>query len=286
MVITKVLEFTIAGIRLRINSPVELCIPQEMEPFFTPGIQPQVHYDVVVLDEPLTVDGTLVHTENGTDTYAQPAGWLRVYTYLEASDGSFAALRLGKDRHHTLYLPRSILSRFQTTNSLSPILGLDYVLMQADCLFLHSSLVRYQGKAVLFSGPSGIGKSTQAELWQTHLGAEILNGDKSCIAKRPDGLFACGSPYAGSSDIFLQEEAPLAGIVLLEHGITNQLSAVSLRVAFVLLYAQILGNTWDSEYTAHLCSLLEHILTQIPVVRLTCTPSAEAVELVRNAFFQ
>ena len=281
----KNIDFTIAGIDIRIVSPVPLAVPQEMQLFLSQIACPDVIYDVELIDTAICPIGSCVYSEAGTFNYVSENGWLRVYAYLEGPDGVQAGLRLRSNGQQTLYLPKSDLARYQSTNALSPILGLDYVMMQHNCMFLHSSLVRFQGKAVLFSGPSGIGKSTQADLWQKYLGAEILNGDKSCIAKRADGYFACGSPYAGSSDIFLPEDAPIAGIVLLKRGSENTLVPLSGRQAFVPLYAQLLANTWDSEYTAHLCELLDDLLARVPVYELTCTPDERAVMLVRDTLY-
>ena len=40
-------------------------------------------------------------------------------------------------------------------------------------MMLHSSAVEYQGKAYLFSGPCGVGKSTHTRLWQQVFGPEV-----------------------------------------------------------------------------------------------------------------
>lgn len=279
------IDFTIAGVNICIISPVALSVPREMQPFLASNTNPDVVYRVELIDEAISPVGPCVYHEAGTSTYADGNGWLRIYSYLEGPDGVQAVLRLCPNNAHILYLPKSDLPRYQTTNALSPILGLDYVMLHANCMFLHSSLVRYQGRAVLFSGPSGIGKSTQANLWKTHLNAEILNGDKSCIAKRTGGFYACGSPYAGSSDIFLPEEAPIAGIVLLKQGNENRIMPVTGRQAFVPLYSHLLANTWDSDYTDRLCELLDSLLLHIPVYKLTCTPDEKAVQLVRDTIF-
>lgn len=275
----------IAKIGICITSPVMLIVPREMQPFVVDRCDPTVHYQVSLIDTPIIPEAPFVHNDSGVSTHPDGDGWLRVYSYLEGPDGVPAALRLRPDNHHTLYIPKSDLARYQSSNALSPILGLDYVMMLCSCMFLHSSLLRYQGKAVLFSGPSGVGKSTQAGLWEKHLGAEILNGDKSCIAKRADGFYACGSPYAGSSDIFLQEEAPICGIVLLNQGSENRITQVSGRQAFIPLYAQMLANTWDGGYTDTLCNLLDELLSHVPVYALTCKADSEAVRLVRDTLF-
>lgn len=74
------------------------------------------------------------------------------------------------------------------------------ILADARMLVLHSSyIVTRQGQGILFSGPSGIGKSTQAALWQRYAGAEIVNGDRALV--RPDTGTVSGVFYAGTSGI-------------------------------------------------------------------------------------
>ena len=71
---------------------------------------------------------------------------------------------------------------------------------------------------MLIAGYPGIGKSTQADLWQRYEGAELLNGDRT-VLRRIDGVWtAFGSPYAGSSNCFVNESRPVRAIVLLSQG--------------------------------------------------------------------
>ena len=46
--------------------------------------------------------------------------------------------------------------------------------VQRHILYLHSSLIDYQGHGLMFLGPSGIGKTTQAELWNQYRDALII----------------------------------------------------------------------------------------------------------------
>ena len=52
------------------------------------------------------------------------------------------------------------------------------VLLTKGVLHLHSSFVLYKDKALVFTAPSGIGKTTQAELWRDFQGALIVNGGR------------------------------------------------------------------------------------------------------------
>lgn len=57
-----------------------------------------------------------------------------------------------------------------------------------DGFYLHSSAAAVDGKAYLFSGPSGVGKSTHVGLWQELLGDNVcrFNDDKPPL-RRLDG---------------------------------------------------------------------------------------------------
>ena len=79
-------------------------------------------------------------------------------------------------------------------------------------LLAHASAVEYEGEAVIFTAPSGSGKTTQAELWNRYLKARILNGDKVFISREEDGFYAYGSPWAGSSPYRENHGAPMRAV--------------------------------------------------------------------------
>lgn len=88
--------------------------------------------------------------------------------------------------------------------------GLFDILADAGMLVLHSAyIVTRQGEGILFSGPSGIGKSTQAALWQRYGAAQTVNGDRALV--RPDTGTVSGVMYAGTSGICRNVTAPLPG---------------------------------------------------------------------------
>ena len=90
------------------------------------------------------------------------------------------------------------------------------VLLTKGVLHLHSSFVLYKDKALVFTGPSGIGKTTQAELWRDYQGALIVNGDACLLRRMEDGWHAFGTPVHGSSPYCENREAPLSALVVLK----------------------------------------------------------------------
>ena len=64
------------------------------------------------------------------------------------------------------------------------------------CIRDSASFIRWQGRGILFSAPSGTGKSTQANLWVQHQGAEVINGDRAALRQVGGRWQAFGLPYA------------------------------------------------------------------------------------------
>ena len=48
----------------------------------------------------------------------------------------------------------------------------------SSVLEMHASLIARNEIGIMFIGPSGIGKTTQAELWKKYREAQIINGDR------------------------------------------------------------------------------------------------------------
>lgn len=72
------------------------------------------------------------------------------------------------------------------------LFALERRMLQKDSFILHSAYIRHRGRAILFSAPSGTGKSTQASLWAQYAGAEIINGDRALLQKVQDCWMARG----------------------------------------------------------------------------------------------
>lgn len=113
-------------------------------------------------------------------------GWLRQFTYA-VTRGSRTEVTFARRYQESL-----------STQTVLEAASLFDILADAGMLVLHSSyIVTRQEQGILFSGPSGIGKSTQAALWQRYAGAEIVNGDRALV--RPDTGTVSGVFYAGTS---------------------------------------------------------------------------------------
>ena len=161
-------------------------------------------------------------------------------------------------------------------------LGLETVLWHFDTMILHSSFIRWKGRGILFSAPCGTGKSTQADLWQKYMGADILNGDRSGLRKI-DGLWvAHGLPYAGTSGIYRQEKAPVAAVVMLEQAPENTIVPMNPAQALRKIWPEVSLHRWDRAFTEKGLNLLTDFVTAVPFYKLSCRPDEGAVRLLHD----
>lgn len=154
--------------------------------------------------------------------------------------------------------------------------------IRRQVLQIHSSTIEDRGRGILFLGPSGIGKTTQAERWMVYRGSTIINGDVGFVQHTSDGYFAWGSPWHGSSPYCLNARVPIKALVVLTQAPSNHLYELTGFEKVHEVSSHIMYPTW-MEDCIDLCSdTLNHLLTDIPVYRLDNRADEEAVSLLAS----
>lgn len=179
----------------------------------------------------------------------------------------------------TVYLNRKYASALLNTGNykIFNALALEKVLIAHGSVILHASYVNVQGKALLFTAPSGTGKSTQAALWEKYRGAEIVNGDRVIIRKGKEGYEACGIPVCGSSDICLNRILPLKAIVYLQQGKDNEVRVMGFAERVKSLISETTISFFDHKFVEKALEILQEIGMEVPCYFYSCTKEKEAV---------
>lgn len=151
-----------------------------------------------------------------------------------------------------------------------------------DALLLHGSFVEYNGNGIVFTGYSGIGKTTQAKLWEKYLNAEIINGDKVFIRNFHNEIFAYGLPWKGSSPYCLNKKAPLKAVVVLRQAKENSIRQLNLMECMEYFMPHIFMPHWDEKCLSWTLDTFDNILEKVPVWLLECRPDEDAVKLTRD----
>lgn len=162
------------------------------------------------------------------------------------------------------------------------VIGLPNFFLQHQAIILHSSLIKINNYAILFSAPSGTGKSTQADLWVKYHNAEILNGDRSIIKKVNNEYYAYGSMYAGSSYIYKSDGAKIKGIIVLKQAKFNKISILKTKEKFLSLISEALLCNDDKVIYERQMDYLLQLISNVPIYLLECLPDKDATDVVYN----
>lgn len=114
-----------------------------------------------------------------------------------------------------------------------------------DGMPLHASLVEKDGYGVVFLGPSGMGKSTQAKLWVEHQGADFIIGDRPGLRRIDGKWIGFGMPWDGKDGIRQQKQVPIRAFISLEQAPENSIRRLTKQEAMMVLLNQVMMPMWD-----------------------------------------
>ena len=158
----------------------------------------------------------------------------------------------------------------------------EQVMLWNKRMILHAALIDTVYGGILFSGKSGVGKTTQAELWMHLENARQINGDRPILYQNNKEWFGCGSPYAGSSECYINECIPIKAIILLEQGDRTELQQLSISETVKRIYANCTVYTWNKEFIERIINLITDLASEVPVYRLVNKADQESVETVKK----
>ena len=274
-------KLDMAGFLWEIVSPIALDARENCAPFLTdrPGADISLRFR---LERP-PERGTLVRERS--PRVWQEDGALRIERLPAAAIKPCACVWMREEEPFSVTgcIYPDCTNFIRSVDNLLDASELELLLTRLNVFSLHSSLVRRaEGDAILFTAPSGTGKSTQAGLWERFAGAETLNGDRSML-RRVDGVWtAFGSPFAGTSGIYRNESAPVRALIVLRQAPENTIRRLSVAEAFRAIYSESVLPRWHTEAHQHVISLVTEIVSEIPVYLLACTPDERPVTLLRN----
>jgi len=161
-------------------------------------------------------------------------------------------------------------------------IGLHRKLLSKGAVVLHCSYIEHNGKAILFLGPSGTGKSTQAQLWQEHENAQIINGDRALLRRSSGRWMVYGYPCCGSSSVCINKTLPLAALVVLRQGKENIIEPLRAARKICVLTAATEVYPWDSWEVAQAFDTAQNLSGSIPMFQFSCTKDQRAVETLKE----
>lgn len=153
------------------------------------------------------------------------------------------------------------------------------ILQQFLVLFFHAAQITYQETGILFAGPSGAGKTTQAKLWERFRNARIICNDRTLLRKQDGNWHSYGYPMDGSQPVRSGEVHVAGCIVLVKQSQNGKSSIERLRAgkAMAQLMPQLVIDWWSENARNQAAENLFLLLKEMPVYQLTATMDEQAV---------
>lgn len=150
---------------------------------------------------------------------------------------------------------------------------------------VHSSLIEYKNSGIMFLGPSGIGKTTQAELWHQYLDALIINGDCVFVEDKGEEFIGWGTPWHGSSPYCENTSVPVKALVVLKQGQENRIRKLEGFEKVSEVSNNIIYPMWIEDGMDLCLETLDHLLTHVPVYELVNKADEDSVLMVKQVVF-
>jgi hypothetical protein len=154
------------------------------------------------------------------------------------------------------------------------------ILAKEGGFLLHAASVVRNGRAFLFSGVSGAGKTTISRLAPPDV---TLLTDEISYVRRASGVYrACGTPFAGELRRVGENcSAPLGALFFLTKASENRIDSIDPPQAMHLLLRNILFFAEDAELVKMLFDSACDFVENVPVRRLNFTPDSRVWELIQ-----
>lgn len=273
-------KYCIAGLTLQLESDEKIIGDPEFTSFETDGAP-----DYIVRFRKVTqlppVYGEFAASRMGVEVYRDAP--YSIYRFLDISQNPYAvSRRKAYDKIITVeYLEIGADSICHSGGAFFHIGWEDFLLRNGRLIF-HACCVASPLGGILFSGRSGIGKSTQGKLWCSCEGARIINEDRPILHKEEGCWIAYGSPYAGSSKWHVNQQTWIRAIVMLEQAESCRIRRLRAAEAFRKIYSQTTVADWNPGNVEMACDLAESLVMNVPVYELVCTPDQKAVDLLKK----
>lgn len=159
-----------------------------------------------------------------------------------------------------------------------------YAIVKFNGLMLHSSAISYKGDGILFSAPSGTGKSTQSSLWKQEFCDDVIivNDDTPFIRNFGGTSYVYGCPWSGKTDINEQMKVPVRAVVSVKQGKENKVNELTATEGFFRIFNETKKPVESDMLNGAMDNVIA-FLSNVKVYELTCRPDSDAVYTLKEA---
>lgn len=162
---------------------------------------------------------------------------------------------------------------------------------------IHSASIFYRDQVWLFSGHSGMGKSTHTNIWKEQFGTKIINGDLNLIGwsnGEQDNIgqsvnkqslkgnpIVYGMPWCGTSGTASTKSYPLGGIVLLGRSDNDHFESLQNDQKIVRVMQRMISPVWTEDMLEANLECAAKLAKEVPIYYLLCTKEPSAAYVMK-----
>ncbi len=217
-------------------------------------------------------------------TICQHGAGYRLITYSQTTPGIIQQVVLTDDdfRHWQVY------AREQPANAsgaiavcpleypLGPLLFY-YLTVNHDALMIHASGIHDGSAGRLFSGFSGVGKSTMARIWAS-TGSQVINDDRLIIRMEAHGYSIHNTPMPYADE---PKQTGLDALYLPYHSPVNQAQRLRPAQAVSNLLAYSIVHGYDKRFLQHHLDFLVGLTAALPTTSLGVVPDPAIIHFIK-----
>ena len=147
-------------------------------------------------------------------------------------------------------------------------------------LLVHASVVSHGGRAYLFLGKSGTGKSTHSRLWMENIAAtELVNDDNPVVSTADGTARVFGSPWSGKTPCYRNLAYPIGAFVQLSQAPHNAIRRQSPIESYASLTSSVSAMRWHKQLADGVHRTQDELIGSVSFYHLECLPDGEAAML-------
>lgn len=274
-------KFYFGNVEFHIDCPFEVDWKKTDTNFFTPVIPTKKLIEVYVYTH------HEFHKKSGNPIYSSPVMDVFIcndqeirYFYNTNSRKRFL-LASALYEHNKIEIH---LDPLWNNNDLSLLMMIftEKILLKQEGLILHCSYMETTKGALLFTAPSGTGKTTQSNLWNRIYHTKVINGDRCLIQKNKASFFANGFFLHGTAPECENISMPIRAIVIVRQSDQDMIEELSDFQKIMLLFSECSINSWNKGAVNKTLDLIESIVKQTKILMLHCTMNTNAAIVLHN----
>lgn len=159
---------------------------------------------------------------------------------------------------------------------MGPII-MHYMTVQTNSVMMHASCAFDGKKGRIFSGFSGVGKSTMSHIW-ANAGCTIVNDDRLIIREFENDFIVYNTPMYYKD---IPKKAPLNAVYLIRHSPTNSIEKLNGAHAASRTMAFCIQNNFDRSFVAERISFFARLANKVSIYDLGFVPNASVIDFIK-----